>query len=64
MVLAEASLAEVLATLALEVDRRGVEEHQLEPGEQVPPVGEQALLDPVLGAAGGERRPVLLLVPR
>ena len=62
MVLAEAPLADVLAALALEVDRGGVEEDQLEVGEEVAPVGEQLLLDPVLGAAGGERRLVLLLV--
>ena len=62
MVLAEPPLADVLAALALEVDRGGVEEDQLEIGEEVTPVGEQPLLDPVLGAAGCERRLVLLLV--
>src|SRR3954453_11259254 len=61
MVLAEAPLADVLAALALEVDRRGVEEHQLQSTEEVTPVTEHALLDPVLDAAGGERRLVLLL---
>ena len=62
MVLAEAPLADVLAALALEVDRGGVEEDQLQVGEEVAPVGEQLLLDPVLDAAGCERRLVLLLV--
>ena len=62
VVLAVAPLADVLAALALEVDRGGVEEDQLQAGEEVAPVGEQALLDPVLDAAGSERRLVLLLV--
>ncbi len=62
MVLAEAALADVLAAFALEVDRGGVEEHQLEVGEQVAAVGEQVLLDAVLGAAGGEGRLARLLV--
>ena len=62
MVLAEAPLADVLAALALEVDRGGVEEDQLQTAEEVTPVTEHALLDPVLDAAGCERRLVLLLV--
>ena len=62
MVLAVAALADVLAALALEVDRGGVEEDQLEIGEEVAAVGEQLLLDPVLDAAGSERRLVRLLV--
>ena len=62
MVLAEAPLADVLAALALEVDRGGVEEDQLQAAEEVAPVAEHALLDPVLDAAGCERRLVLLLI--
>src|SRR5262249_55183300 len=62
VVLAVAPLADLLAAVALEVERGGVEEHQLQAGEGVPAGGEQAPLDPVLGAAGGERRLVLLLV--
>src|SRR5512143_2190688 len=62
MVLAEAALADVLAALALEVNRCGVEEDQLQVGEEVPAPGEHLLLDPVLDAAGGERSLVLLLV--
>ena len=63
MVFAEASLADVLATFPLEIEGGGVEEHQLQIGEEVPPVGEHFLLDPVLDAAGGERRLILLLAP-
>src|SRR6266446_2324525 len=62
MVLAETPLADVLAALALEVERGGVEEDQLQSAEEVAPVVEHALLDPVLDAAGCERRLVLLLV--
>ena len=61
VVLAVAPLPEALAPLALEVDAGGVEEDQLELGEQVAPVGEERLLDQVLGAAGSERRLVRLL---
>jgi hypothetical protein len=50
MVLAEAPLANVLATLALEVDRGGVEEDQLQSAEEVTPVTEYTLLDPILDA--------------
>jgi hypothetical protein len=62
MILTEASLADVLPAIALERDRRRVEEDELEVGEEVPAVGEDPLLDPVLGASGCERRLVLLLV--
>src|SRR5215207_312890 len=62
MVLAEAPLADVLTTFALEVDRRGVEEDQLQIAEEVPAVVEDPLLDPVLEAAGCERRLARLLV--
>ena len=55
MILAMATLADGLATLSLEVDAGGVEEDQLEIGEQITPVGEQPLLDQVLGASRGER---------
>ena len=62
MVLAEAALADVLAPFSLEVDRSGVEEDELEIGEEVAAVGEEILLDPVLDASGCERRLVLLLI--
>ena len=48
--------------LSLEVDRRGVEENQLEIGEEIAAVGEQIFLDSVLDTTGSERRLVLLLV--
>ena len=54
VVLAVASLAEGLATLALEVDRGRVEEDELERGEQIPVPGEEGFLDQVLGAPGSE----------
>src|SRR3954471_12571769 len=62
MVLAEAPLADLLAAFALEVDGGGVEEDQLQVGEEVTAVGEYLLLDPVLDAAWGERSPSHLLV--
>ncbi len=62
VVLAVAPLADVLAAVALEGDRGGIEEHQLESAEEVPPVGEQPLFDPVLGTAGCERCLAHLLV--
>src|SRR5664279_239984 len=62
MVLAEAAPADVLPALALEVDRGGVEENELEIGEEVAAVGEEVLLDPVFDAPRCERRLVLLLI--
>src|SRR4051812_35464548 len=49
------------AALALEGDRGGVEGDQLQAAEEVTPASEHALLDPVLDAAGCERRLVLRL---
>src|SRR5438309_3734069 len=62
MVLAEAALADVLAALALEGDRGGIEEDELEIGEEVTSACEEILLDSVLGAARCERRLVRLLI--
>ena len=45
MVLAVAVAADGLAAHALEVETGGVHEHQVEPAEQIAPMGEQALLD-------------------
>ena len=64
MILAEPPLADVLAAVALAGDGGGVEEDQWEVGEEVTAVGEQRLFDPVLDAAGCERRLVLLLAVR
>ena len=61
MILAVAAWADGLSPLSLEGDAGGVEEDQREFGEQVTAVGEQPLLDQVLGASGGERRLVRLL---
>ncbi len=54
MVFAVATLADGFASLSLEVDAGGVEEDQLEFGEQIARVGEQPLLDQVLGTSRGE----------
>ena len=63
MILALAVLTEGLAAASLEVDGGGVEEHQVQPAEQILPPGEQGLLDQVLGAACGEGSgPELLIV--
>src|SRR5512135_727157 len=62
MVFAEASLAQVFPAITLEVDGGGVEEYQLKVREEIPPVGEQLLFDPVLDAPWGERCPSLRLV--
>ena len=56
MVLAVAVPAQRLAAQPLEVEAGGVHEHQVEPAEQVAPMGEQPLLDQVLEAARRERR--------
>src|SRR5206468_5652655 len=61
VVLAEPSLADLLAALARDVDRGCFEDDQLQAAEEVPPVAEHARLDPVLAAPGCERRLVLLL---
>jgi hypothetical protein len=44
-------LAQALAPGALEVDRGGVEEHELDISEQVAPAREQFLLDYILARA-------------
>ncbi len=64
MVLAVAVAAEGLPAGAFEVETGGVHEHQVEPAEEIAPVGEQPLLDQVLGAARGERRARVLLLLR
>jgi hypothetical protein len=58
------ALADGLASFALEVDRRGVEKHDVQIGEQVAAPREQRLLDEVLVGAGSERRGPVLLVFR
>ena len=55
MVLAMAVLAQLRPTFALEVDRRRVEEHQLQVTEQVPPTIEEGLLESVFGRSAGRR---------
>jgi hypothetical protein len=58
------ALADGLASFALEVDRRGVEKHDIQIGEQVTAPREQLLLNEVLVGAGSERRGPVLLVFR
>src|ERR1019366_9780238 len=48
----------------LEVDRGGVEEHELKVSEEVAAVGEELLFDAVLGASGCEGGLARLLVVR
>ena len=55
MVLGVATLTDGFSSLSLEVDTGGVEEDQLELAEQIAPVGEQPLLDQVLGTSRGKR---------
>jgi hypothetical protein len=47
-------LSQGLAAFALEIDRGGVEEDQIEPGEERPVLVKQAFFDQILGAAGSE----------
>src|SRR5271157_5587377 len=61
MILRVPALANRLASFALEIDRRGIEEHDVQIGEQVAATREQLLLDEVLVGAGSERRGPLLL---
>jgi hypothetical protein len=51
MVLAETVLAEGLPVLAFEMQAGGIHEHQVEPAEQIAPMGEKLLLDQVLYTA-------------
>jgi hypothetical protein len=60
VIFAVAVLAQRLAAGALEVQAGGVHEHQVEPGEQVAPMGEHPLLHHVLQAAWCERRAAVL----
>src|SRR5215469_2491016 len=62
MVLAVSPLSQGVTPLALEVNRGGVEEDQIQASEQLLAAVEQTLLDVVLHTAGGERRPSRLLV--
>lgn len=62
MILGVAVLAQTFPALSLEVDRRGVEENELEIGEEIAAVSEQIFLDSVLDTTGSERRFVRLLV--
>jgi hypothetical protein len=64
VILAVAALTHCLAAFALEVDRGGVKEHQLQLAEQVPVTREQRLLNPVLGAARAKGRGSLLIRQR
>ena len=59
-----ATLPDGLAALALEVDGSGIEEHQIQMGEQVPPPREQLFFDEVLVGSGREGRRASLLVFR
>src|SRR5882724_5954007 len=62
MILGVAALADALASLSMEVDRGGVEEYQIQSGEQIPSLGEQLLFDEVFGGSRHERCRALLLV--
>jgi len=53
-----------LAPLSVEVDRRSVEEYQIQLGEQVAALGEQSLFDEVLVGAGRKRCGTALLILR
>src|SRR5208283_5124056 len=53
---------ESLAARALEIEARGVHEHDVERGEQIPPAGEQLFLQNVLHAARRKRRGGILLI--
>ena len=64
VVLAVPVLPEGLPALSLEVDRRGIEEHQLQGREQISLVCEEHLLQPVLDAPRREGRRSPLLVWR
>jgi hypothetical protein len=64
MILRVAALAEGRAAFAFEVDRGGVEEHDVQVGEQVAAPREQSLLNDVLVGAGSERGGPVLLVFR
>ena len=68
MILAVAVAAEGLPARAFEIEAGGVHEHQVEPAEEIAPVGEQPLLNQILIAGGhrleawkrcfGEQRPI------
>src|SRR5271157_5449562 len=62
MVLGETAPSERLAARALEIEARGVHEHDVERGQKVAPAGEQLLLQDVLHAARRKRRRAVLLV--
>ena len=56
MIFGMPALADSLASFALEIDRRGIEEHDIQIGEQIPALSEQRLLNEILVGAGSERR--------
>src|SRR5450759_2073616 len=64
MIFGVSTLADSLASCALEVDRRGIEKHDVQIGEQITAPRKQRLLNEVLVGAGSERRSAVLLVFR
>ena len=62
MVLAVAVLAQGIAPFAFKIDRRGVEEHQIEFGKEVATMCKKPFFDKILGAAWRKRRGPGLLV--
>src|ERR1035437_8654728 len=64
MIFGMPALADSLASFALEVDRRGIEKHDVQIGEQITAPRKQRLLNEVLVGAGSERRSAVLLVFR
>ena len=62
MILAVSVLSQFRPAFALEVDRRGVEEHEVQVAEQISSAIEQGLLKSVFRAAGRKGRGSLLLV--
>jgi hypothetical protein len=64
MVFGVTALTDGLAPLSVAVDRRSVEEHQIQLGEQIAALGEQSLFDEVLVGAGRKRRSATLPILR
>jgi len=62
MVVGEAAPSECLTARALEIEARGVHEHNVERGQKVAPADEQLFLQNVLLAARRKRRRGVLMV--
>jgi len=62
MILAIAVLSEILAPFPFEVDRRGIEENQVQLAEKIAAAAKESFLESIFGAPRRKRSGSLLLI--